>query len=65
MHSLKDENYVLFGRLAEDLSPEGSFSDNSESLLQRGKGESQDIEEVLQIRKKKRKTVVWTSKDSC
>ena len=39
----KDENFVLFGRFAEDLSPEGSFSDNSESLLQRGKGESQDI----------------------
>ena len=39
----KDENFVLFGRFAEDLSPEGSFSDNSECLRPRGQGESQDI----------------------
>ena len=33
-HSLKVEDYVLFGRLAEDLSLRGSLSDSSEGLLQ-------------------------------
>ena len=37
-HNLKVENYVLFSRVAEDLSPEGSLSDSSEGLLHRGKG---------------------------
>ena len=37
LHNLKVENYVLFGGLAEDLSPGDSLSDSSEGLLQRGK----------------------------
>ena len=37
-HNLKVENYVLFGGLAKDLRLEGSLSDNSEGLLQRGEG---------------------------
>ena len=37
MHNLKDENYVLFGGHAEDLSPGDSLSDTSEGLFQRGK----------------------------
>ena len=32
-HSLKIENYVLFGRQTEDLSPVDSLSDGSEGLL--------------------------------
>ena len=35
MHNLKVENYVLFGGLAEDLSPGGSLSDSREELLRR------------------------------
>ena len=42
-HNLKVENYVLFGRLSEDLSPGGSLSDSSKGLFPRGKGGSQDI----------------------
>ena len=38
MQNLKVENYVLFGRFSEDLSPEDSLSDRSEEVLQRGKG---------------------------
>ena len=38
MHNLKAENYVLFGELTEDLSPEGSFSDSSVGRLWRGGG---------------------------
>lgn len=34
------EQYLLFGGIAEGLNPEGSFSDRSEGLLQRGKGGS-------------------------
>ena len=33
MHNLKAENYVLFGELTEDLSPEGSLSDSSVGQL--------------------------------
>ena len=33
MHNLKVENYVLFGRLAKDLTPGGNLSDCSEGLL--------------------------------
>ena len=33
-YNLKVENYILFGGLAEDLSPEGSLSDVPEGLLQ-------------------------------
>lgn len=32
------ENYILYGRHTEDLSPEHSLSDSSEGLLQRDKG---------------------------
>ena len=38
MHSLKAENYVLFGDLTEDYSPGYSFLDICEGLVQRGKG---------------------------
>lgn len=38
IQKLEVENYVLFYRLDENLSPGGSFSDSSEGLLQRGKG---------------------------
>ena len=38
MHKLRVENCVLFGGLAEDLSPGGSLSDGSEALLPRGQG---------------------------
>ena len=37
-HNLKVENYVLFSRFSEDLSPEDSLSDCSEGLLRRGQG---------------------------
>ena len=37
MHSLKVENYVLFGGFAENLSPGYSLSESSEDLFQRGK----------------------------
>ena len=33
MHKLKAENYVLFGRLAEDLSPGYSLSEHSKGPL--------------------------------
>jgi len=36
--SFKVENYVLLGRISEDLSPEDRLSDNPEGVLQRGKG---------------------------
>ena len=39
----KVENYILFGRLTENLSLGGSLSDSSETLLQRGKGELEYI----------------------
>ena len=32
-HSLKAENFVLFGRLAEEVSLGSSLSDSSEGLL--------------------------------
>ena len=38
IHNLKVENYVLFGELAEDLSPEGSLSESSVGQLWRGEG---------------------------
>ena len=38
VHYLKVENYVSLGRISEDLNPEGSLSDRSEGVLQRGKG---------------------------
>ena len=38
MHNLKIENYVLFSRHTEDLSPRDSLSDSSEELFLRGKG---------------------------
>ena len=37
-HSLKAEDYALFGALAEDLRPKSSLSDSLEALLQRGRG---------------------------
>ena len=36
-HNLRDENYVLFSGLAEDLCSGGSFSDSPGGLLRRGK----------------------------
>ena len=39
MHNLKAENYVLFGRLAEDLSLRNSLSKSSEGLFQIDKEE--------------------------
>ena len=38
MHNLKVENYVLLGKLAEDLGLGDSLSDSSEGLVQRGEG---------------------------
>ena len=38
MHNLKVKNYVLFIRVAENLSLGGSLLENSEGLLQRDKG---------------------------
>ena len=38
MHNLKVEDYVLFRKLAEDLSLEDSLSDSTERLLWRGEG---------------------------
>lgn len=33
VHSLKVENYILFGKLSEHLSPRGSLSDHFERLF--------------------------------
>ena len=38
MHNVEVENYVFFGGIFEDLSPEDILSDRSEELLQGGKG---------------------------
>ena len=45
MHDLKVENYVLFNTADEsaDLRPGHSISDNSEKLLQRGRGKRRYI----------------------
>ena len=37
-HHLKGENYVLFSRYTQDISPGFSLSDISEKVFQRGKG---------------------------
>ena len=37
-HHLKGENYVLFSRYTQDISPGFSLSDSSEKVFQRGKG---------------------------
>lgn len=33
VHSLKVENYILFGKLSEHISPRGSLSDHFERLF--------------------------------
>lgn len=38
-HNPKVENCVLFGKLSKDSNREGSLSDSSVEVLQRGKGE--------------------------
>ena len=38
MHNLKIKNCILFSRVTENLSLGGSLLENSEGLLQRGKG---------------------------
>ena len=60
MHNLKVENYVLFGRLAKDLSLGGSLSDSSEGLLLRGKGGARMHRSFCSEKK-----VVRASKDYC
>ena len=55
MHNLKTENYVLFGRQAEDLSLGDSLSDGSDRLLQRDKGEAR-IYEFLKNKSKNKKS---------
>ena len=60
MHNLKVENYVLFSEISEALSPEGSLSDSSEGLLQRGKEETRIYLGVFAT-----DGVVETSKDYC
>ena len=53
MHNLKIENCVLFGQLTEDFSPGGySFSDSSEGLFQRGKGDDR-IHDFFRLGEKK------------
>ena len=52
-HSLKIENYVLFGRQTEDLSPVDSLSDGSEGLLWRSKGGARIYRNFRKKRKKK------------
>ena len=47
MHNPKTENYALFGRLSEDLSPEDSLRYLWGTALRR-LGTSQGIEEFLQ-----------------
>ena len=59
MHNIKVENYVLFGGLAEDLSPGDSLS-ASEGLFQRGNGEARIYRSFCN-----KKQVVRTSKDYC
>ena len=68
MHNLKVENYGLFSRLTEDLSPGYSFSDSSEGLVQRGKGGARIYSSFCKKkgkRKEKPKTGNRTSKDYC
>ena len=40
MHNIKVENYVLFRALLRTVAQEGSLSDSSEGLFQRGKWEA-------------------------
>ena len=56
----KIENYVLFGRLTENLSLGGSLSDSSETLLQRGKGRARIYRNFCN-----RNQVVRTLRDNC
>ena len=56
----KVENYVLFGRLTENLSLGGSLSDSSEALLQRGKGRARIYRNFHN-----RNQVVRTLRDNC
>ena len=61
MHNLKVENYVLFGGLAENLSPGDSLSDSREGLFQRGKG-GPGIYRMFCIKKNQQQQVAGTSK---
>ena len=60
MHSLKAENYILFGRFSEDLSPEDGLSDRSEGVLRRGKEGDRIYRSFCN-----KNQVVRTSKDYC
>ena len=61
MHHLKVENYVLFGRLAENLNWGGSLSDSSDGPVPRGKGEARKYRSFC----KTKPQVAGTSKDYC
>ena len=49
MHNLKVENYVLFGTLLRTIVWEGSLSDSSEGLLQRGDGGARRYRNFLRL----------------
>ena len=55
------ENYILYSRHTEDLSPEDSLSDSSEGLFQRDKGGAKIHRSSC--KEKKKTEVVGTSKD--
>lgn len=59
-YNLKNENYVLFGGLAENLSPGDNLSGSSEGWLQRGEGGARMLRSFAQRTNKK---AVETSKE--
>ena len=61
IHNLKDESYILFGRLSEDLSPGPSISDNSEKTVPERLGEELGDTEVFSTKDQ----VAGTSKNYC
>ena len=61
IHNLKDESYILFGRLSEDLSPGPSISDNTEKTVPERLGEELGDTEVFSTKDQ----VAGTSKNYC
>ena len=58
MHNLQVKNYVLFGELTEDLSPEGSLSDSSVGWLWRGEGGARVYRSFYKIKNSSQKILV-------